>query len=296
MRLFFHEVSEDLRGFIIAMLTLNMLCLLASLLLNVFPLITLIFVRSLQTASNSLLGALCVSDIAVAIFVQIIYQAMLQSTLSSESTPSTGTFVTFAVMFALCRGTLCLVIALISLDRFTAVCQPFFYLGRVTVTKYLTICGSVCSVWTGLCIIVIGSQSDTAIYCTLGFCMTFSLAVIIFCCTKILMVVRQQRRRVQTVGKISGTTNTGSRRQREGGKAFFIVIEVMVFVVGNLPSLMALLRFLPGDVSNDKMLVWTNVVILATNINCVINPLIYCLRSTDIRKGAKKLFKRSDYW
>ena len=123
---------------------------------------------------------------------------------------------------------------------------------------------------------------------------TVSFMAIVFSYVNIYRVIARQKRSVHAIGTIQGQEIADvSDRKKEKDKAFTIAIILGLFLVCYFPVLGLSLYTVLVDYEvcpTEKIFVtylWVNLLVL---VNSSINPIVYFLRSKDIRKAAKRVF------
>lgn len=282
--------AESLQWLVIIFAIVNVLIIIGTVLFNLVALITLVKQRTLHNPSNTLLGAMCVGNLASALLVHAIYEHMLGCLRSSATTCITHEIVAiFHANFTACKGITSFVTAMVSVDRYMAICHPFKYLGTATIKKYIWITAIFSGFWVAysLCLILILPLK--LFYGSITVIIFCSMAAMNFCYTRILAIVHHQRVRVQTVGEIEGTVS--SPQMREKSKAMVILVEIFTFNIFNLPLFIFAIYYLVNgfDGSFTTPFVLMNLGYTLSNATCFFNVFVYCFRSTEVRKAAKTL-------
>ena len=285
---------ENLEWLIILFAIINVLLIIATVLLNTVALATLIKQRTLHNPSNTIIGALCIANIVSASIEQTIYEYMLVCLLKNTSGCINKTLVTiFHVSFTACKGSLCFITAMVSIDRYFAICYPFKYLGQATITKYVIIIALFTGFWFiySLCLILIFPlETFYGSIIVIIFC---SFVALDLCYTRVLIIVHKQQVRVQTIGEIAGSV--ALPQVKEKSKACFILVEILIFNIFNLPMLIFAFHYLIHgfDGSYKTPFVLINLGYTMSNLICFLNALVYCFRSSEMRKATKKLISQT---
>ena len=282
--------AESLQWLVIIFAILNVLIIIGTVLFNLVALIALVKHRTLHNPSNTLLGAMCVGNITTTLLVHTIYEHMLGCLRSHEATCITHEIVAiFHANFAACKGITSFITAMVSVDRYLAICHPFKYLSAATIKKYIWITVIFSGFWIAysLCLILILSlRLFYGSVIAITFC---SMAAMNFCYARILIIVHHQRTRVQTVGEIGGIVSLP--QMREKSKAKVILVELFIFNIFNLPLFIFVIHWLVNGFQGSftSRLVMMNLGYTLSNATCLLNVFVYCFRSSEVRKAAKKL-------
>lgn len=281
---------EDLKWLVTLFASVNVLIIIIAVLLNLVALVILVKQRSLHNPSNAVLASMCIADLVSTLLVQTVYEFMLECLLNDSPGCINNTIVKiFHVTFTACKGPTSFITAMVSVDRYMAICFPFKYLGYVTITRNVAIVASFSAVWTvySLCLILLLPLK--VFYISIVIILFFSITAMNISYMQILIIVHKQRVRVQAVGEIGGTVS--SPQEREKSKSFVIIFELMIFNLFNLPILIFAIQYLVNGFENSykNPFVLINVGFTLSNMLCLLNPIVYCFRSSEIRKAAKKM-------
>ena len=265
---------------------------------NFIFLITLIKTKSLHTPSNLLLAALCVADLLVGLICEPIFLVYLfRIRYGNHSRSLTQVYFAAFSFFAVLSGTYSFVI---TLDRYVAICYPFWYHRRVTCKHYLAVIVAImCSV-LALNFIAGATQSrqasnvDTSAGTLFGIWMAVMFSVILMYCR--IYKVASTQSRVTNLGTFEGDKKNENMRQRtrERKKAYTVGIVLGIWIASSLPFLSKLTFTLTrnADYCKDpatimKFDLWAKFF---TVLSSFANPFIYCYRSKEIRTAAFKIF------
>ncbi len=267
-----------------------------AILVNTVCLVTLIRTRSLHTPSNILLGALCVSDLLVGLLAQPFCLVFLFLLYDGNKNYCIWREIC-VVLYRQCAGLSFLFLSLMSIDRCIAVCYPFKYQRFATCKRYaylsVTI-GAVCIVLSCLPLIPRFQEQFEFFY---GISQILAVCCILISYAKIYRIIRRQNNRVFAVGNIldqNARSGQGTKRQRKS--VYTTAIIIGLFLTAYLPHVIFSLyriakHYRLCDVLHTLFNVelWTDLLVL---VNSCINPLIYCLRCTDIRNAILKMLRR----
>ncbi len=280
----------------IALLVINILTILVNLSINCLFLITLIVTRTLHTPSNVLLGAICISDILVGLlsestevadFIFYIYgrnEVSFQLKSYLVQIPAT-----FSFQFIL----------LISMDRWLAICYPFFYERNITCSKYL---------WMALAVVVFLATFEACVFSAYSGALepwlawwnisflVFVIITIIILYMSIYRQILRQRSRVITVGRIISMGREEQQvmmnRKRRNKKAYTIALILGVFLACYVPFLVYQLVDKLHELSPAIQMYVGHWVTWLRFVNSCMDPVLYCARITEIREAAKAILRK----
>ena len=252
--------------------------------------------KSLHTPSNMLLASLCFSDLLVGVVTQPVYLAFMLKLLLLE-TPCETLITVLQWSGIILNGMSFIIVLYITIDRYVAVCHPFFYDRKSGIKNYSIIMALTC-VYKAISPIATGSAYK--IY--YGAVTIVSFGVMFFCYIKIYSVIAEKERSVLRLGRI-GTEERHilHRNREEKSKAYTIIVLLAVFTLSYLPPLGATMAIYMT--SHTIKICWlspnTAVLFLWSifflNISSVINPIVYCIYIRSIREAAVKLvFSRNN--
>ena len=277
-------------------LVLNCFVELFALTSNTVFFITLIKTRSLHVPSNVLLGALCVTDLLICTVLQPTGIYITVNLLLTGVEKMEWIELAFDVMF----GFSLTIIILVSLDRYVAICHPFWYQRKATCRTHIITtvvsCIIVSSLFTPEYFVAQKRyKSVLAGAKIVGKTIHYLLpaVIILFCYLKIYLVIRKQRISQVTVGEITDSERTEFvRKKKERGKAWTISLILACFFICYAPStIWALIKGKPCCADPDVMFtasLWTTFALILTT---VLNPIVYFLRSKEVRRSAMRIIK-----
>lgn len=244
--------------------------------------------KRIQSQSNILLAGLCVTDLFVGLIGQPIYVARRVYELKLNFDSVYCTLVKIHIYFAyLGVGLSVTTMAFVSLDRWFAICRPFRYQELQSKTRYVVIIVTTFLLYSILMATPYAGLPSVAIYIGGSITVLISTIIIIVCYISIYTVILRHKRRIteQSVSQVQAS-NERSRRPAEKRKANTIAILLCILFICYCPhvSLICYKSF-----SGKKMAVasrWAETIIM---MNSSINPVVYCLRSTEIRDAVKAI-------
>lgn len=261
---------------------------------NIIFLTTVAVAKSLHTPSNALLAVLCATDLLVGMFVQPLFHTIQIKELTTGEVP-TVLILIYVFVLVHFTGWSCWLITFISIDRLIAICYPFYYQRAVTCKRYLAVCG-VSFVLLLIYAIVATITRQYVLYrlsSLIGIIVT--LIAIAICYIRILKVILRKCERVQPIGQIDNDKGRETCQQKkETAKTYIIAVIVCVFIICYTPTAIysTLITLKPAFCATQAFFLLFNSGNVCVTLNSCINPIIYCFRSTDIRKEARRIFMK----
>ncbi|XP_058248433.1 trace amine-associated receptor 13c-like [Hemibagrus wyckioides] len=257
---------------------------------NLLVIISVLHFKQLHTPTNTLVLSLAVSDFFIGTFV-------MPSLLTWSIESCWISWKVFCIVFLLIAGFLTTLsiynVALIAVDRYLALSNPFFYTKTITVKTICTVVSSnwcVCMVYTitfhyfsgiftsfvlcpGECVFIlteVGSVIDLVISCI------FPLSVIIILYTLVFVIAKKHATAIRELNnhtrpKTQKITSHSMKSERKAAKVLGILVSV--FLVCLLPYF---IYSLLGNVIELQTETIQKIMIVGY-INSTINPVIYAL-------------------
>ena len=262
---------------------------------NAALLFTIIKTKSLHKPANFLLAALCSCDLLTGAVTQPAFLTMLFK-IQSFQEPSAMLSAVSQWSGTVFHGMSFIIVLYITIDKYVAVCHPFFYQSHATTKRYMIM---VAITW--IYKIVVSSTSGSAYLVVYGSVTLLSMLIIVFCYIRIYRVIAQKERFVLRLGRIGDEKKEAIRRNREErSKTHTILILLAVLTVSYMPPLVALFVVLkPNQRTNlCKVSPYTYAFFMWSmftyNLSSAVNPIIYCIRIETIRVALKNLvFRRN---
>lgn len=258
---------------------------------NIVFFITLLKTSSLHTPSNTLLGALCVTDLLAG----LVCQPLSMSILLSEPAPCCPPQVIAYVMsFMLSSANSFVLSLLITLDRYAAIHYPYRYLEHASCRKYVyTAAGLfITSIIYGMVQQRFYLSSMVTFWAIPAGVQLLILLAILIMYAKICNVVFSHRKSmVQNMHPSFRQRSKISKEERRRTYTVFIILAAFYacyaphFVHTCKGFLFHLGKSTYSD--NSMFALWANYLVL---LNSCLNPIIYCARSHKIRRAAMKIF------
>ena len=252
--------------------------------------------KSLQAPSNILLGALSISDFLVALIPQplaicaCILRLFDANYIAVQNMKLIGSY--FCITLSL------LYLASVSVDRYAAICHPFWYMRQATCKRYIW--GSIflftfSIVFQYIKLVVIRDFAIDGLPI-----LAIIATVIVFCNVRIAFVIKKQSRQIfQTDTRFGGDERQQIRTANlDRNKAYVIAMLVICFFVCYLPIYVYQI-LLSIDYLNVKerwrsqqfsINLWSE---FAVYLNSFINPVIYYGRISLFRRVAREMLCES---
>ena len=261
---------------------------------NTILLLAIFKTKALHTPPNTLLAALCFSDLLVGAVSQPTFLVLVLKILLDED-PS-ETLSPFVKMSGIVLNGMSFTIVLyITIDRYVAVCHPFWYQKHVSIKNYCIILAL-----TWVCKIFIPVVSGSSYVMIYGAITLSSIGVMTFCYVRLYCVIAKKERSVLQLGRIGNEEReTIHRNKEERSRAKTVLILLVVFLGTYIPaSVLIVMIFFPNKdasicvLSSNKfvLFIWCIYVYC---LSSVINPIVYCIRMKTIKAATKKLFAQS---
>lgn len=257
--------------------------------------------HSLQTPSNMLLGALSCVDFLIGIVAQPLWLTQFCYKLQGKEI-SLLQYIKRQVTWFLIALSFAFIVT-ISLDRYIAVCYPFWYSAKATCRTHIVMTSTTASIVTviyfSLTFLARKYISDMK-YAFCGMSGT-SLVLTAYWNLKVYNVIKQQNRRIRSMS--GGRENRIDNKERRSifdkvlaeKRAIIIAIITLVFFLCYAPLIVRTMIKTKKELSrwgvdaDDVWGVWVNFCIL---LNSLMNPIIYCARLKCFRTAAKEMICR----
>lgn len=279
---------------VVAILSLDTVVALLTVILNFFFMLTIVRTPSLHTPANVIVCALFSCDLLVGIFGQSLYLSILF--LFEEQEKSIAWLeITFETVFLLCSGFSCIVVSFVSIDRYFAICHPYKYRSSVTIQRCIAFVVAGSLIWSVFTITAMLLPKSFKTSHILFFILVLLVIVtVIFTYARIVRVIRRQRRTQPSIGSISHSNSSGKNMIRmEKRQSFIMAWIVGISLLLHLPYLGFTIYYLAWNVPlcSDTTLVmylWDEFFLLLSSL---INPVLYGLKRRDFRVAALRMIR-----
>ena len=281
---------DTLKRYAMALLVIDPVVAVMTVVGNGVFIITLVKKRSLHTPSNILLGALAFSDLFVGIIAQPLFICELSLTVLGRNQSIWYTISYFTIWAFVFFSFL--YINVVSLDRYIAVCFPTWYYSKATCKSHITIAVSILILSAiGYSIgQFIGHKANTYIpdYMFTAF-LGISLLITGFCNFNIFKVIRRQQKEIREQ-IVAVNYVQSSHSGQDTYKSLIIPIITILLFICSTP--MVIIEVLWGSVNDPKipdnhhyyvLQLWTEFLIL---LNSFVNPVVYYARMRSFRDAA----------
>ena len=259
---------------------------------NIIFLITLIKTKSLHTPSNIILGALCFSDLLVGFIAQPVcitfyFQAVVARKINQTRVAISG------LISHLCVGLSLVYTLLGSIDRYLAICQPYQYHAKATNKTHLIIVFICGAMWVTVACAEFVRPLRTAYGIFNSIFLLGSIMAILFSWVRIIKVMKSHQRAIATSMMSQPSREELRRRIAERKKTYTIGTVVAVLIFCYTPLAAVTIHF----IISHRYFCWytqtdfiiTLWAVLLVNVNSLLNPLIYYMRSVDFREAAMRV-------
>lgn len=268
---------------------LNMLTCPVIVFINSLVIVAVIKKRRLQTTYNMLLACLAATDLTVGVAVQpsfIFGEISLITGSSLDDYCRLYRETVFAFLYPSLASLLLL--ALLSIERFLAMKYSLRYFEIVTKSRLnvaVTFCFTTAAIPAGIRLIASLSKLSTSLTITIA-CISF--LVISYCQIFVYLVSRRHRNQIQAV-QVSQDTERKFLEEAKAVKTTTIIIGFVLF--SYFPSIVYqfLERYFGNALLSSKPLILSCIL-----LNSLCNPIIYCWRSSILRKALVELLRRTN--
>ena len=277
---------------VIVLCAINILPTLIAIVGNALCIIALVKTPSLQTTSNIWVGALCISDVIVGSLAQPLYYGSLLSMITGKGIHDM--WLASTNVNILLTSTSFFMAYFVTLDRYIAICYPFWYARAVT--KKWCIFGGFLAFLLSIPANIAFKFSPTALQYYIPSVIVFiGLQIMIFYC-RIYACILRQRRHIVSVLVYGQSGAKFRRRNTEKRRAYTIGIILLLMLISYGP-LSVVKVFFEDETSREIcgrpaktmiVIAWGQFFVL---LNSAMNPIVYCFRIRDIRNAITRLFQ-----
>ena len=255
---------------------------------NSILVLTYIKTRSLHNPSNVLLGTLCVCDILVGAVSQPLFLAMLFLSDKHVNLDFLGKAYVFSLVISM--GMCFILLFIITIDRYLAICHPFVYERTVTCKKYFALVFVLCIYK------ILPPLGGWKFYIWYYVAITVSFSVgIKLCYARIYRVIQRQKRAISQVNRIGIEERRMKRKNNEEKtKTYTIAMLLGVLVISFIPILV--MTITAGEIVMTNICNASPEVMTANAwgkfflmLNSLLNPLVYCLRMKKVSRAVRNL-------
>ena len=250
-------------------------------LLNGCFMVALVKKSSLNPPSNTILGCLCCSDLLIGILSFPIFIAL-------HYVESIDVYIDTVRAQAALNGLSSLFIVMVNLDRYVAICHPFWYLQHATIKRNSIVSVSMLllySVSTTVSVILDKRYTANSQLVILNFICIATILILMYCNWKILRVIARHRREVaSTEGHVGERHNSDTARYR------IVIVLVVMYLFCKMPGIILFILALRAGFQMS-LFVLGLVFDLLSLLNCAFNPLVYCFRIGVYRDAVKEVLR-----
>ena len=276
--------------FTLSSIILNMLTSPMIVFINSLVIVAVIKKQRLQTMYNMLLACLAATDLAVGVVVQpsfILGEISIITGFSVADYCRLYRQTIFAFLYPSLASLLLL--ALLSIERFLAIKYPLRYFEIVTKFRLnvaVVSCFTTAAIPVGIRLATPLSKLPSSMAIALA---CVSLLVIIYCQIFVHLVSKRHRKQIQAV-QVSQDAKRKFLEEAKAVKTTSIIIGFVLF--SYFPSVVyqLLRQYYFGNVLlSSKPLILSCIL-----VNSLCNPIIYCWRSSVLRKALLELLRRNN--
>ena len=258
--------------------------------LNAIFLVATVKKRLLNTPSNFLLGILCCNDLLtglIALPLYVIGVSQRRTWLILK-----GDVLLWGSVFSyIFQGFSFLILTLVSLDRYAAICHPYKYIHHATFRLYtqIVLCSAIVYLTTTVAAsVIIVEKPGLFRYIFGNITSVLFTAITIFCSWKIYKVIQYKLRCVTGITVQDVANARGSQRERK--RAYVILLLISVHFICYLPFYITFHLIYNNPSMFSTMVDLTFVKrwsYFPFFLNGVFNPLIYYFRMAYCRAAVR---------
>ena len=197
-------------------------------------------------------------------------------------------YIVLATALTALVGLSSLFIVLINVDRYLAICHPFWYLQHATIKRYSIVSVSMFffySICNTISVILdkrYTTHSQLVIHSSIFIA---TILILMYCYWKILRVIARHRREVASIERHVGEShNSDTARYR------IVKVLVVMYLFCKVPGIILFILFLsPGF--QMSLFVLAMVFDFLSLLNCVLNPIVYYFRMRVFWDAVKELLR-----
>ena len=274
-----------------ASIILNMLTCPMTVFINALVIVAVMKKRRLQTTYNILLACLAATDLVVGVIVQPSFIVGEMSLIRGSSLIDYCKLYNQTIFLFLSPSLASLLLlALLSIERYLAMKYSLRYMEIVTKSRIIV---AVIFCWVAAifpsALVITAALSGLALSIAVVI-VSLSLLVIVYCHIFVFLVTRRHRIQIQAE-QVSQEAKKKFSDEKKAAKTTSIIIGFVLF--SYVPSLVY--RFVgpfPPEEFFGNLFVSTKPLLLSCYlINSLCNPIIYCWRSSVLRKALTELLK-----
>ena len=274
----------------IATCALNVLLAISSILFNGVVLLAIWRTKALHTPSNTLLGGLAASDLAVGCVVQPLYVTMTLLEIRRDLVPFCGVRIALETFTLVVSGASFLTLTIIAVERYLALYLHLRYKAIVTcqrmaiclaISWLLPVAGALCRFW-------FSSRMFAAIT---GSVIIVCLLLNIWAYFHIFLFVKHHKTQIENITsslQVSGSTVEISKYN----KTVVTMATLLLILIVSYTSFVGVTNSIAfGFGGKNKRALFTAYRVLANWFFATssLNPVVYCWRLREIRQAAIKV-------
>ena len=286
------EITDSYRITAIVTLALMIPISVVTIFGNVLVIIVLVKNKRIQTQSNILLGSLCLADLLIGIIGQPIFITRRFLEIDGDVSTAYCDLQKIHIYFAyLGVGASITTLAIVSLDRWFAICRPFVYHEFQSIGKCMVVITVDWVLLMVLMIIPYIGLASVAIYIGSSIVMVISILTIIACYINIYIVMLRHKKQISQQAAVSQAEPSAvtNGRPAERRKTNTIAIIIATLFACYAPHIVTICI---KSFTGRRLQLESRVCELIILMNSSINPIIYCLRSTEIKTAVRKVIQQ----
>lgn len=288
-------LTREMFATLISVTIFNVLLSPLTVLLNVLVIIAVKTRPSLRTKYNALLACLAGTDLTTGLLGHplVIAEQVYHLTDSPESV-----FYQCVIPYAARRfsGTILMIslqhLALISIERYTAVKYPYKYDDIITKPRLIT---AVILAWSQFLATIFVSlyKNSTLVLILRVFTIFPTVSVLLFCHIAVYYEARKQMQKIKAQ-QLSLEAKTAFLKEKKALKTTTFVVGFVLLCF--IPRALFRIGFSVLDESSPTTVLIIDIFLFTLGLcNSLFNPLIYCTRNSEYRRAFKKLLFRPSH-
>ena len=260
---------------------------------NAFVLLLMWKTPSLHTPANLLLCSLASADFVIGLITQpsFITYKIAEMHENAVAVACHGRVVHWVTGF-LCAGVSLITITAISIDKLLALVLHLRYISIVTIPRvrnFVVICWTFCVLTMVLLFIVNADRYWSLVPAPV---VLVSLTTTVLAYVKIFGILRRHRNQIHDQSTLSNRNLRSGLTIKKFRKSAMTTLYILIlFLACYLPFLVAMLcRIITGYTASIK--VAYEICATVVYVNSTLNPVLYCLRITEVRAAALRKLRR----
>ena len=280
--------------FTMASIILNTLTCPMTVFINALVIVAVTKKRRLQTMYNILLACLAATDLVVGVVIQPSFIFGEMTLIKGSSVTDYCKLFRQTIFFLLSPSVASLLLlALLSIERYVAIKYSLRYLAIVTKSRVI-VASIFC--WTAAIIPSVFVKTTALRYAAVPVLLMLgivSFLVIIYCHIFVFLVTRRHRNQIQAE-QVSQEAKKKFLEEKKAAKTTSIIIGMVLFSYVPITVFPFVKQRQPEEYFANLFVSSVSLLWTCVFINSLCNPIIYCWRSSVLRKAFIELLRRNN--